>query len=313
MVLNVAWWCSSTGQVWAWRYTPFLGVWVVGAALVGGYVLAHRRAGEPLEPLRTRRFVLGVLALMVVSEWPIGAIGVGYLASVGMLRYLTYTFVAAPLLVAGLPGWLVRRVMPPGTRRGRALAFVTAWPVALLAFNSVMFGTHLPPVVDGLKTSQLGSFVLDLLWLGAAVAWWWPALRPEDEPGTIREPVRAFYLFASSVLMFVPAAFLTFAPLPLYGLYELAPPLWLGYDPTADQQSAGIMMNVGGGLVLWAIIGTLYFRWAATEQRADTAAKRERDARILARIAAMEADDTPDAGPGGHAPDRRAHADPDRA
>jgi len=315
VVLNVAWWCSSTGQVWAWRYTPFIGVWVLAGALVGGYVVAHRRAGRPLDPGLTRRFVLGVLAIVAVSEWPIGALGAGYLASVGMLRYLVYTFVAAPLLVSSIPGWLLRQWAPPGSRRGRALALVTAWPVALLLFNSVMVGTHLPPIVDGLKVYQAGSFALDLLWLVAALAWWWPAMRPDDEPGAIREPIRAFYLFTSSVLMFVPAAFLTFAPLPLYGLYELAPPLWLGFDPVADQQSAGIIMNVGGGLVLWAIIGTLFFRWATTEQHADADAKRQRDARTLRRMAAMETADAtagargsgavggqrpaPDAGPAG--------------
>ncbi len=305
--MNVAWWCSSTGQVWAWRYTPFLGVWVLAGGLIGGYVLAHRRTGHDLDPILTRRFVLGVLAVVVVSEWPIGALGAGYLASVGMLRYLTYTFVAAPLLVASLPGWMVRRAAPTDTRRGRALAFATAWPVALLAFNSVMFGTHLPPIVDGLKVYQAGSFALDLLWLGAAVLWWWPAVRPDDEPGTIREPIRAFYLFASSVLMFVPAAFLTFAPLPLYGLYELAPPLWLGFDPTSDQQTAGIMMNVGGGLVLWAVITALFFRWATSEQAADASTKRARDDRVLARIEAMATDAGAD---DDDAPDPPVHATP---
>ena len=293
--MNVAFWCSSTpGQVWTWRYTPFLGVWAVAGALVGGYVFAHRRAGRALDRRLLRRWVLGVLALVVVSEWPIGQLGVGYLATVGIARYIVYTFVAAPLLIAGLPDWLVERWFPPGTRRERTLRSLTYWPIALLIFNAVLIGTHLPITIDTLKTTQLGSFGVDVLHLGAALTWWWPAMRRAPaEPNAIEEPLRAFYLFASSVLMFVPAAFLTFSPLPLYGLYELAPPLWLGFDALQDQQSAGIVMNVGGGFVLWGIIASLFLRWAADQQRTDERARRERDAATLERIRALEYDGDP--------------------
>jgi putative membrane protein len=289
VVVNVAWWCSSTpGQVWTWRYTPFLGVWVVAATFIGGYVAAHRRAGQPLERGRTRRFVLGVLALVLVSEWPIGQLGVGYLATVGIARYVIYTFVAAPLLLSGLPDWLVGRWFPAGSRRSRTLRAVTRWPVALLVFNAVLFGTHLPITIDTLKVTQLGSFGVDVLHLGAALIWWWPAMQRIPAENAIQEPLRAFYLFASSVLMFVPAAFLTFSPLPLYGLYELAPPLWLGFDPLADQQAAGIIMNVVGGFVLWGIIATLFLRWARDREAEDEASRRTRDAATLRRIAHLE-------------------------
>ena len=283
--MNVAWWCSSTpGQVWTWRYTPFVGVWVVAGALVGGWLWAHRRAGRAVEPRYLRMWLLGVLALVVVSEWPIGQIGAGYLATVGILRWVVYTFVAAPLLLAGLPTWMVDRLLPWGTRRQRVASVLTRWPVALLIFNAVMFSTHLPAVVDTVKVYQLGSFFTDALWLSAALLWWWPAIRREEARGAIHEPLRAFYLFASSVLMFVPAAFLTFSPLPLYGVYELAPPLWLGFDPIADQQAAGIMMNVVGGFVLWGIIATLFMRWAKEKEAVDAAARRERSRRVLAQL-----------------------------
>jgi cytochrome c oxidase assembly factor CtaG len=290
---NVAWWCSGTGQVWTWRYTPFIGVWVVVAAFIGSYVVAHRRAGQALDPRLLRRWVLGVVALFVVSEWPIGQLGAGYLATVGIARYVVYTFVAAPLLLAALPTWLVDRWLPWGSRRERAISFLTRWPVALLVFNAVLFGTHVPIVLDTLKVSQLGSFGTDALHLFAGLVWWWPAIRREKARNAIEEPVRAFYLFASSVLMFVPAAFLTFSPLPLYGLYELAPPLWLGFDAVADQQAAGIVMNIVGGFVLWGIIAALFIRWAKQQEAADALTRRERSARMIDAARALEAPTLP--------------------
>jgi cytochrome c oxidase assembly factor CtaG len=313
----VAWWCSSTGQVWTWRYTPFVGVWVFAATFIGGYVLAHRRAGRPLDRRLTRRWVLGVLAIFVVSEWPIGQLGVGYFATVGIARYVVYTFVAAPLLLAGLPTWLVDRWLPTGSRRERVVTAVTRWPVALLVFNAVLFGTHVPIVVDTLKVSQLGSFGVDVLHLSAGLIWWWPAIRREPERNAIEEPIRAFYLFASSVLMFVPAAFLTFSPLPLYGLYELAPPLWLGFDAVADQQAAGIVMNIVGGFVLWAIIAALFIRWAKQQEAEDARSRRERSARMLEAAAALDGADVASRPAGGGAgavgpdgPARRAGSGP---
>ena len=287
--MSVAWWCSSTpGQIWTWRYTPLLGVWLLGGALIGGYLLAHRRAGRRPDRHQLLRWCLGVLAVFLVSEWPVGQLGAGYLATVAVARYVVYTFVAAPLLLSALPTWLVDRWLPWGSRRQRAVSLVTQWPFALLVFNVVLFATHLPIVVDTLKTNQLGSFTVDALHLGAAIVWWWPAIRREPSRNAIQEPIRAFYLFASSVLMFVPAAFLTFSPLPLYGLYELAPPLWLGFDPIADQQAAGIMMNVVGGFVLWGIIAALFLGWGRQQQEADAATRRERDARTIARIEALK-------------------------
>lgn len=287
--MNVAWWCSSTpGQIWTWRYTPFIGVWAVAAGLIFAYVRLHQRFDIARDPRKFRRFIFGVVALFLVSEWPIGQLGVGYLTTVAIGRYIVYTFVAAPLIVSSLPTELVFRLFPANRRRTEVWTTLTSWPVALLIFNAVLFGTHLPVTIDTLKVTQIGSFGVDVLHLAAAVIWWWPALRPASEPNTIQEPIRAFYLFASSVLMFVPAAFLTFSPLPLYGLYELAPPLWLGFDAVREQQAAGIIMNVGGGLVLWAIIGTLFMRWAKQQQTADTDARRERDAQILARMRNLE-------------------------
>lgn len=275
--MNVAWWCSGNpGQVWTWRYTPFLGVWIVSAALIGGYLRAHRSAGRPVDRRLLRRWVAGVAAIALVSEWPLGALGAGYLATVGILRYVAITFIAAPLLIAAVPTWLLDRWLPHGTARWTAVRWLTRWPLALLLFNAVLFGTHLPGTIDTLKVYQLGSFAVDAAHLLAALAWWFPAMRREPDRGALREPLRAFYLFASSMLMFVPATFLAFSPLPLYGLYELAPPLWLGFDPVRDQQLAGVLMNVVGGLALWTVIAIGFMRWGQAEERADAAARRAR-------------------------------------
>ena len=76
----------------------------------------------PARACRLRPWCLGVLALFVVSEWPIGQLGAGYLATLGIARYVVYSFVAAPLLLTGIPTWLVDRWLPFGTRREQVVS-----------------------------------------------------------------------------------------------------------------------------------------------------------------------------------------------
>ena len=168
--MNVAWWCSGVlGQRWDWTWQPFLGAWALVALLLGGYLLARRRLEPPastdvqrsLRRRRTIAFVCGVAVLWLASDWPLAPLGAGYLASVAMLRYLLYTLVAAPLLVLGLPPAVIRRALRPRPVLA-VLRRLTHPLVALLQANVVLVVTHLPPVVDNLKTTQLGSFALDM-------------------------------------------------------------------------------------------------------------------------------------------------------
>jgi putative membrane protein len=126
--------------------------------------------------------------------------------------------------------------------------------------------TQLPPVVDALKVTQLGSFAVDATWLLASIILWVPLIRPIPELGGLGDPMRLLYLFGLSVLPTVPASFLTFSQFPLYRLYELAPRVFAPLDAVVDQQIAGLTLKIGGGIILWAIMTVLFFRWAAREQ-----------------------------------------------
>jgi putative membrane protein len=76
-------------------------------------------------------------------------------------------------------------------------------------------------------------------------------------------------LFAWSVLPTIPASFLTFGSSPLYKFYEHVPHLF-GMSTLEDQQIAGLIMKIGAGLLLWAIMAVVFFRWAADEDRSST-------------------------------------------
>ncbi|HWL66528.1 MAG TPA: cytochrome c oxidase assembly protein, partial [Actinomycetota bacterium] len=171
-------------------------------------------------------------------------------------------------LLMGLPASVLRRLFRPRALQ-LVLRFVTRPLVALIIFNGVVLVTHWPVLVDASLRSELLHFSMHTILFTSAVIMWWPVIDPLPETKKLSEPGKMFYLFLQSILPTVPASFLTFADAPIYHFYETVPRLW-GISVVNDQQIAGLIMKIGGGLLLWLCIATIYFRWSAKEERGES-------------------------------------------
>ena len=241
-------------------------VWLLMAAIGYGYLWALRHLPPKSDAASvTRRqrylFFAGLIALTFSASWPIDTIGDDYLFSVHMLQFLLMTLVAAPLLLAGIPGWLLREltlpVRPVLTELARPL-------VALLSFNVVLVVSHWPVLVDLYARIDAVHFGMHVLWVGAGLLFWLPVLSPISDYSRLPEPLQMGYLFLSSVLPTIPASFLTFSQRSFYSFYADAPRLW-GITAVQDIQVAGLIMKIGGGFLLWSVITVIFFRWSATQ------------------------------------------------
>jgi putative membrane protein len=94
---------------------------------------------------------------------------------------------------------------------------------------------------------------------------WMPVLSPTTAIPRLPPPGQMGYLFAQSLLPTIPASFLTFSTVPLYPVYGDAA-LAFGITAVADQTIAGVIMKLGGGLLLWATIAVIWFRWTKQER-----------------------------------------------
>ena len=254
----------------AWH--PHPDVWAFVFLLGFGYWYAVRRIGPHLGvegPLVTRRqagvYTAGVLSLWAVSDWPFHDIAEQHLFLFHMIEHMVIALAAAPLLIAGTPPWLLRRIFAH-PRLLPALRPLTRPAAAFFLFNGVLVGIHWPQIVDLMLASGLYHFLIHALLLAAALVMWIPVLSPVPELKRLSPPLRMLYLFTHSLLPTVPASFLTFGREPLYEVYAAAPRLW-GIDVMTDQTMAGLVMKLGGGALLWGVIAVLWFRWYAYEQR----------------------------------------------
>lgn len=282
------WWCATQTDPWDWSVSLYPGVWLFIATLATLYAVTWRRRLRSTPDARFDRrrglwFGLGLLILWVASDWPIGPLGAGYLASAHMAQYMLYTLGAAPLLLLGMPEWMTRRLLSKLRLYG-AYRFLARPLVAGIAFNLILVLTHAPITVDALRTSQAGAFVLDMLWLLSGLIGWTPIVSPLEELRPRSAGTRLVYLFlAMGAVPMVPGGFLTFSPSPLYGIFELAPRVFPEIGPLEDQQAAGVLMKIGNLPVIWTVMAVIWSRWADAERRES---ERERAALRTAAAAA---------------------------
>jgi len=259
-------------RVPGWEAQP--DVWLVIAGLAAGYWIAVVRLGPrfatPGRPVVTRFqvtcWVLGVLTTWLASDWPVHTVAEEMSYSVHMVQHLLITMVAVPLLMLGTPAWLARWLLHPPSRTFRAVRFLSKFLPALVVFNVVLVLTHWPALVNASLENALLHFLVHVLLFVSSIIVWMPVLSPLPEIPRLATPVRVAYLFLQSVVPTVPASFLTFGSDPLYSFYEGLPHLW-GLSTLEDQQVAGLIMKIGAGMLLWALITVFFFRWAADEER----------------------------------------------
>lgn len=257
-----------------WEWQPQPDVWAALILLVVAYFTALRVFGPRLtaggEIIATRRqktfFLLGVAALWLSADWPLHRASEEFLFSAHMIQHTLFSLVAPPLLLLGMPAWLLRYLLRPRPIAAAA-RFLTRPLIALVIFNAVIVITHWPPMVDLSLRSEPTHLLVHYVLIGSALLMWWPVVAPLPEMPRLSEPAKGLYLFLQSIVPTVPASFLTFSSGPLYDFYASAERVW-GISVVDDQRIAGLIMKIGGGLLLWTVIAVLFFRWNAKEEAA---------------------------------------------
>lgn len=258
-----------------WAFHAHPEVWVMVAAIVGLGVYAVRvigpkvvRDGSPVVTARQKGwFALGVLSLWLASDWPMHDIAEEYLYFVHMLQHLALTMVVAPLFLLATPTWLARLIVGDGWFAGSVVRRLCRPVVAGVLFNLVFVLVHYPPTVNGSVRIAALHFGLHLLIMATALLMWMPVCGPLPDL-RLSLPGQMLYLFCQSIVPTIPSAWLIFAEKPVYHAYDTAFRLW-DISAVDDQQLAGVLMKLGGGVFLWTVIFVLFFKWSSRHMDAE--------------------------------------------
>lgn len=263
---------NSTPLYLSWQLDPVL----IGSLLtafvayfVAVILLRPRIApGAPFPWLRSLMFLLGLTLTYLTEGSPLHDLSERYLFSAHMVQHLLINYICAPLLIWGLPVWLLRHILL--NDRVRPFAELMSRPVfAALSFALFLSLWHVPAIYDaGLRNSTI-HHTQHVFFMLISFVGWWPVMNPLKELPQLGHGAQIIYLFIISNVLQLPLfAIVTFAPEPFYAGYINAPRIdalgaLTGGEFTAkmDQQLAGVIMKVLA-FVFYAIpIMVIFNRW----------------------------------------------------
>jgi putative membrane protein len=244
------------------------------AILCGAYALAagplRRRYGWskwPPDGVQVATFSLGLLVFFLALTGPIHDLSDSYLFSVHMVQHLIITVIAPPLVLLGVPGWMIRAPLR-WPIVGRLTRFLTRAPVAFLLFNLTLAIWHIPSLYNNTLLVLRVHILEHLLFIATAFLAWWPILSPIPEM-RLRPPLQVLYLVLLTLPMKALGALITMAGGVLYPAYALAPRVF-GLGAYDDQKLGGIIMWVPSGFLFWTAAAIVFYRWWRSEHRDKT-------------------------------------------
>ena len=208
---------------------------------------------------RERRLVtFALLALLVVTVWPIGDLASSVSLSVATVQRLVIMLLVAPLLLMATPTRVLARLSRP-----RPIDALTRWlahpGVAIVIVTIVGTLTLISPVVDWGARSTIGRELTLIAVLIVGLILWLPALALMPGAKRLSPVARAGYVFVSSIVVTSLSIVWIFAKHSLYPALHHQEAL-LHMSPLLDQQLAGFVAKFCCYAPMWAVAFTIFSR-----------------------------------------------------
>ncbi len=247
----------------SWQTDPVL-IGGLFAALVA-YLLAvgplRRRLapGAPFPKGQAAWFTAGIATMYLVDGSPLHDLAERYSLTMHMLQHTLLSYVVAPMLLMGLPGWVARPLLL--ARAVRPVSRALLHPVVTFSVFSLAFSIwHLPAIYSPALTNSFVHHTQHLVFLTFSLMLWWPLMSRVPELPRLAPGVQLIYLFALPLAQLPVFAAVTFSDYVLYPAYELAPRLF-PLSALEDQALSGAFMNVAGQIAFGIPFIVIFFHW----------------------------------------------------
>ena len=201
-------------------------------------------------------FVLGWLTLAGATVSPLHE-GGEHSFTLHMIEHELIMLIAAPLMALSRPLGVMLWALPGGWRiglssraQGGAVGFVwrrVSTPITATAIQIlVIWLWHMPYLFDQALRHEGWHIVQHVCFLVSALIFWWAMVF--GRAGRAGYGLSAFCLFATSMGEGALGALMTFSISPWYAAYAAMGMGLLGLTPEQDQQLAGLVMWIPGGM-----------------------------------------------------------------
>jgi putative membrane protein len=265
-----------------WSPPVFLTATVVLTMVVyvRGWFAIRRTRSVQFPALRLAAFLFGLAIIWIAIGSPLDGFA-DALLSAHMVEHLLLMSFVPPLLLLGFPVVPLLRGLPRGFTvrvlgpllRLKTLRqighFLTMPVVAWLAMNLIFLGWHVPAAYDFALEHEHWHEFEHICFLGSAILFWWPLIRPWPTAAHTLGWYALPYLVLADIVNTVLSAFLAFCGRPVYGYY-LREPNAFHISPLSDQELGAVIMWVVGSLVFLipAVIVTVGLLQRETRHRA---------------------------------------------
>lgn len=208
-------------------------------------------------------FALAMIALAaVLGPWS-DAIA-DDLFSAHMTQHVVLSIIVPPLIVLGSPEIAFTWALPRRTRRPVARAFarlgVLASPlIAWLLHAAAIWLWHAPALYEAALRHEVAHAAEHASFVGTGVLLWWRIIHPRGERRTAYA-IGILSLFGTAMHTGVLGALFTLSHHVMYPAQAAGAARW-GFTALEDQQLAGLMMWVVGGLLYVVAMSALFVAW----------------------------------------------------
>lgn len=241
----------------AWTLDPAVvaPLLISGGLYLTGFVRLWRRSdgGRSCHLRNAGLFAVGWCVLAASLCSPLHEAGERSFA-LHMVEHELLMLVAAPLIAFSRPMAVLLWALPAQSRQGwaagtyrAAMASRLGDPViATLLQGVVLIAWHAPPLFDRALGHEAWHVAQHLSFIVSALLFWWAMARRQEHRGYA---LPALCLFATSLVGGLLGALMAFSSSPWYAGYAALGMTPFGLSPIEDQQLAGLLMWIPGGMV----------------------------------------------------------------
>ena len=294
-------------NVWtSWNLDPLIVVplFLLVILYLSGLRRIWRTAGRNhgVSQRRAVAFLAGVLSLLIALVSPLDRVS-GALFSMHMVQHLLLVVVAAPLLVYSAPLAPVLVALPKPWRR-KAGSF-SGIPAVGTAANSILnplvvwwlqavalWLWHIPALYEAALRRSWWHALEHAMFLSTALLFWWIVIQPHGRR-RLGLGLTVIFLLATMIQSSALGALITFAPSTWYAAHAEYTAAW-GISPIGDQQLAGLIMWVPGGLIYLGAALAAFFIWFRSMDRSQAISSSEE--RVLDSLSGTDRSHSPRSG-----------------